>query len=123
MTQPPQPPQPPQPGQNPYQPYGQPYGGFTPAAPDHPQSMTILILGILGLALCQALAPVAWFMGSKARKEIAESNGAIGPSQMVTVGWALGIAGSIFLILGLLFLVVYIVFFVVIFGAAVSTGV
>ncbi len=116
-----QPPQPPQPGQNPYQPYGQ-YGGFTPAAPEHPQSTTILILGILGIAVCQILAPVAWVMGGKARKEIAESNGAIGPSQQVTVGWALGIAGSIFLILGLLFLVIYIVFFVVIFGTAITTS-
>ncbi|MFJ9314926.1 hypothetical protein ACIRN4_12090 [Pimelobacter simplex] len=110
------------PGPNPYdpQPY-QPYGGYglPPAPPpDHPQATTVLVLGILGIALCQVLAPFAWVMGGRVRKEIAASRGTVGGSQMVTIGWVLGIAGSCLLLLGLAFVVLYVIFIVILIGSS-----
>jgi uncharacterized membrane protein YjgN (DUF898 family) len=58
-----------------YQPsYGTPaYGAYDP---NHAaftalegRSTTVLVLGILGLVLCQILAPIAWVMGNKVRDE------------------------------------------------------
>jgi len=70
-----QPPPPPPPEQQPpfggYPPnqYGAPpYGGFVP--PDHHQAVTVLILGILGLVLCQLISPFAWVMGNRVVGEI-----------------------------------------------------
>ncbi|WP_408896740.1 hypothetical protein ACJ5H2_17625 [Nocardioides sp. R1-1] len=111
-----------QPGTNPYDPrpypvYGQGGQYFGPP-PDHPQATMVLILGILGLALCQVLAPFAWVMGGRVRKEIAASNGAVGGGQMATIGWVLGIVGSCLLLLGLLAFVAYIVVIVIVVGAS-----
>src|SRR6476661_8285152 len=73
------PPPPPSSGQGPYPagygqqppppPYGyQQYGGMVPA--NHPQGTTVLVLGILSLAVCGILGPFAWSMGNKALREI-----------------------------------------------------
>lgn len=32
---------------------------------DHGQATTIFVLGLLGVIMCQVLAPVAFFMGNK----------------------------------------------------------
>ena len=84
-----QPPYTPPPAHNPYQP-GQPapWGGspYSPyqlgpngvpigPPPDHPQTTTVLLLGILGFAVCQAVSPFAWVIGHRALKEIDESGG------------------------------------------------
>ena len=50
-------------------PYGQSYGVATQ---EHPQGTTILVLGIVGIFV-GVCAPIAWYMGSKAQKEIAAS--------------------------------------------------
>jgi len=99
--QPPQgpdvPPQnPAQPPPNPYQPYAPGYGpgGVPQWAPDHPDSTTVLILGILGMAVCQALAPFAWIKGSRVKKEIDESGGRYAGRSQVQVGYILGIVGT-----------------------------
>ncbi|MFD6352554.1 DUF4190 domain-containing protein [Nocardia tengchongensis] len=105
-----------QPGYNPgYQP---PLPGYYPPgyygapAPDHPQAVVVLILGVMSLVFCQLLGPVAWIMGGKARREIAESNGAIGGSGMVTAGWICGIVATAVILLAILFVV-----FAIIVGA------
>ncbi|WP_327110700.1 DUF4190 domain-containing protein [Nocardia sp. NBC_01730] len=91
MSYPPQPP-----------PYGyQAYGAYGPP-PDHPQATTILILGILGLALCQLMGPFAWVMGKRALNEIDASGGAIGGRGNVNAGYICGIIASVLLILSLL---------------------
>ncbi len=40
------------------------------AAPEHPKAQTVFILGIIG-AFVPLIAWIAWFMGGKAKKEIA----------------------------------------------------
>jgi len=91
---------------------------YQPPPPDHPQTTTILILGICGLVLCQVLGPFAWWMGNKALREIDASNGQVGGRDTVKVGRILGIIGTIILGLFILFVVVSIVF-VVIAGASI----
>lgn len=93
---------------------GQTPPGYGPLAPGHPQETTVLIVGILGLLICQIASPFAWSMGRKARREIKESNGQIRETTPLTIGYVLGIVGTallglivaffaLFLVLGLIF--------------------
>lgn len=82
---------------------------FNAPSQDHPQTTTILILGICALVLCQALGPFAWFMGNKALAEIDASGGQIGGRDLVNVGRILGMVSSIILGLAVLFVVVVVV--------------
>lgn len=141
MSYPPNQPDEPQPygqpayGQQPYgqQPYGQPpqYGpqyGTQPYGPpvygpppDHPQATTALIFGILGLVLCQILAPFAWVMGRRVMREIDASGGTMGGRGNAQVGFILGIVGTVLLALTVLFVIVYVVIIVVAIGASTTT--
>ncbi|MFI5714640.1 DUF4190 domain-containing protein [Nocardia sp. NPDC051750] len=94
------------------------YPGYGPPPPDHPQTTTVLILGIIGLVFCQFCAPFAWVMGKKALNEIDASGGAIGGRGNVQVGYVLGIIGSVVLIVGLLAAIAYVVLAIVIIGSA-----
>ena len=87
---------------------------------DHPQTTTILILGICGLVLCQVLGPFAWSMGNKALREIDASHGQIGGRDTINVGRILGIIATVLLGLGLLAFVAFLVLAVVI-GSTSST--
>jgi len=69
---------------------------------DHPQTTTILILGICGLVLCQVLGPFAWSMGNKALREIDASGGQLGGRDTVNVGRILGMVATALLVLGVL---------------------
>jgi hypothetical protein len=96
-----------------------PPSAFPGPAQDHPQTTTILILGICGLAFCQVLGPFAWSMGNKALREIDASGGQLGGRDMVNVGRILGMVSSI--ILGLVVLL-FVVLFLFAGIAAVSTS-
>lgn len=99
---------------NPYQPGPQqPYGGYAVQPPQHPQATTVLVLGILGLLLCQLASPVAWVMGGRARREIEAARGQLGGSGMVTAGWVMGIIGTVLLALSLLVVVAAVVIVVI----------
>lgn len=105
--------------------YGQPgYGAAGPyghaPAPDHPQSTTVLVLGILGLVLCQILAPFAWIMGKRVVGEIDASGGSIGGRSSANAGRICGIIGTVLIGLSILFLIGFIVL-VVIAGAGSSS--
>ncbi len=64
--------------QSPYEPYPPqrvmattppPYGYYAPALAEHPQSTTVLVLGLLGFVV--PVTPfIAWYMGNKAKAEI-----------------------------------------------------
>ncbi len=105
------PPPPPQP-----HPYGAPaYGGYQPV-PDHPQATTVLVLGIIGI-LIGVTAPVAWVMGSRAKREIEASGGRLGGLQQVTIGWILGIVMTILLVISV---IGFVLIFVVVLGVFAS---
>jgi len=85
VTQPP----PEQPGYQPYTPYSPPL-----QTPDHPQAVTVMVLGILSLVTCQLLGPFAWVMGSRTLKEIDGSAGRWGGRSQAQVGYILGIVST-----------------------------
>ncbi len=103
-----------QPPFDPYQPppFPPPYypGGYPPMpvrVPDHPQAVTALVLGILGLVLCGGLtSPFAWWLGRKAMREIDASGGAMGGRGQAQAGFILGIIGTALLAVGVLIVVV-----------------
>ena len=107
---PPGPIQPAPPTVNPYVPY---VGNLNFGAPDHPQATAVLILGIISLSACQLVGPVAWVMGSRAKKEIDAAPGRYGGRQQVVIGMVLGIVGTGILALYLLGFLVYLVFAVI----------
>lgn len=118
------PPPPPPYGQPAPQAYGQPgYGqGYPPyaMAPDHQQATTVLVLGILGLLLCQVLSPFAWVMGNRVVREIDASNGALGGRSSANAGRICGIIGTVLIGLAILFFGGFLV--IAILAAAGSTS-
>ncbi len=101
--------------------YQPPPGGYYPP-PKHPQATTVLVLGILGLVLCQVLGPFAWSMGNKAQKEIQASPGAYSGEGEINAGRILGIISTALLALTVLFFAVMLVIGVGIFATASTTG-
>jgi uncharacterized membrane protein YjgN (DUF898 family) len=118
VTQQPPPPQPPFGGQPP-NPYGPPPVGF--GAPEHPQATTVLILGILGLVLCQLIAPFAWVMGNRVVREIDASAGRVGGRTTANAGRICGIVGTALIALGLLFGVLALAFVLIAATSSSST--
>ena len=111
-----------QPQYNPqYPPQG---GGYPPhygyAPPEHPKAQTSLILGILGLVLCQVVAPFAWSTGKRTLAEIDASGGRLGGRSQAQTGYILGIVGTVILGLGAAMMLFYLVFMVLVFGVAAS---
>jgi hypothetical protein len=122
-------------GQPPYSqpPYGQPaygqpaYGqsaypppGYATAVPDHPSATTAMVLGLIGLigtfvacGITVFLCPFAWRIGARAKREIDESNGALGGRDKAMVGYVTGIIGTVLMILGFLGLLVFLAVLVV----------
>lgn len=102
---------------NPYGPpgaYGQPYGYAQPYGMpmEHPQGTLILVLGILGFVTGLS-APVAWYLGSKVRKEIAASGIHYANEGNIRAGQVMGIVMTI--VYGFL-IVLYILLIIFIFG-------
>jgi hypothetical protein len=107
------------------QPYQQPYypaQGPVQYAPDHPKATTSLVLGILGVVLCQVIAPFAWSMGRKTLNEIDASQGRVGGRGAAQAGYILGIVGTVLLALSVLFIVIYVVFMIAVVGGGVATS-
>jgi hypothetical protein len=109
------------PGAQPYPP-AYPDHGPVQYSPDHPKATTSLVLGILGVLLCQVLAPFAWAMGKKTVTEIDASRGRVGGRAAAQTGYVLGIVGTVLLVLSILLIAVYLVFMVALVGGTVVTG-
>jgi uncharacterized membrane protein YjgN (DUF898 family) len=91
--------------------------------PDHPKATTSLVLGILGVVLCQVLSPFAWVTGKRTLAEIDASQGRLGGRGQAQTGYVLGIVGTVLLGLGLAFLVIYgVIGVVALAGLAGSSG-
>lgn len=69
----------------------------------------ILVLGILGIILCQPLGIAAWIMGNGDLKEIAAGTMDPAGKDLTNIGRILGIIATVFLIIGLVLAVLMIV--------------
>lgn len=93
-------------------PYGggyPPYGYGPPRPPDHPEAITVLVLGILSLVVCPIIGPFAWSKGNKAREEIEASGRTIGGHGVVQAGRICGIVATVFISLYVAAIVVVLV--------------
>ena len=102
---------PPGPAGGPPGPYGwggSPYGMPYPVA-DHPQGTVVLVLGILSLALCGLVGPVAWWMGSKALREVDAHPGYYRNRGSIQAGRIMGMVSSGIIALWVLLLAVVLV--------------
>jgi hypothetical protein len=79
---------------------------LNPAAAANPESdaWMPLVLGIIGLLLCQFLSPVAWAMGSSYEKKCRREGRS--PSGAGTAGRILGIIGTVILFLALMLIAI-----------------
>ena len=93
--------------------YGQPYGG---APQEHPQGVLILVFGIIGI-FSGIFAPIAWYMGNKARKEIAASGAHYANESQISTGRMLG---KVFTIIYIVSIVLFIIFFIILAAIGVS---
>lgn len=104
--------------QPPYPPYGP--SPPMPVRPTHREATTVLVLGIVAIAVCGVVGPVAWVMGNRVVREIDASGGALGGRSEAQVGRVLGIVTTAFLLLGLLVAVGAVI--AVLVGVATSSG-
>ncbi len=73
--------------------------------PQPPNAVLILVLGGVGIIFLPLVAPVAWVMGHRSRQVMAASPpGTYRDDWMVTVGWVLGIVGTVLLLIFLAFM-------------------
>jgi len=89
----------------PYPPMG--YPQMVRSAPEHPQSTTILVLGILSFVVAGILGPVAWVLGNKAKREC--DAGTYAMTDSLRVGRILGIITTILLIVGVVVIIVAVI--------------
>jgi hypothetical protein len=108
-----------------YQPGPQGYAAQGPYqyAPDHPRATTALVLGILGIVVCQLLGPVAWWMGKKTLDEIDAGAGRVGGRGAAQAGYVMGIIGTVLLVLAVIVLAIYFLVIVAVVGGGMTTAV
>lgn len=71
------------------------YGGYGSGLVEHPEGTTVLVLGIISLAVCGLLGPVAWIMGNGALREIDADPGRYSNRSQVQTGRICGIITTI----------------------------
>ena len=86
----------------PQQPY---YQGY----PEASQSTLILVLGILGLVICQVLSPIAWYLGNQELTGIDTGRRDPAGRNTANAGRILGIIGTVLLIIGVIALIFFLV--------------
>ena len=94
------------------EPYGAYQGGYGPA-PDHPQGVLILVLGILGFFLSGVTSPFAWVLGSRALRDIRATGQHPANEQLIVIGRVLGIIGTVLLVLTVVAVVLAVLLFAV----------
>ena len=103
-----------------FQPSGQPmpYGQQPYGAPpeEHPQGTLILIFGILGIFIT-IFAPIAWYLGNKAKKEVQASGIQYSNEQNISVGRMLG---KIFTIIALVSIALTIIITIIVIAVGAS---
>lgn len=81
--------------------------GEPAAFPQRSQATTSLVLGILGMACCGILAPIAWYISNQELRNIREGRVAPTNEGMAKAGQILGIVGTVLLAIGLVFLFLF----------------
>ncbi|QCW51735.1 DUF4190 domain-containing protein [Nocardioides dongxiaopingii] len=66
-----------------------------PTVVDHPEATTVLVLGILGLVLCQVLGIIAWVKGNRVVAEIDSSGGRYGARSAANAGRICGMVATL----------------------------
>jgi hypothetical protein len=106
-------------GQQSPMPYGQQQQPYTmPPVQEHPQGTLILIFGILGIFIT-IFAPIAWYLGNKAKRDIQTSGIQYSNEQNINVGRMLG---KIFTIIAIISIVFVIILWIIIAIAASTSG-
>ena len=104
-------------GQQSAMPYGQqPY--TMPPMQEHPQGTMILIFGILGIFIT-IFAPIAWYLGNKAKQDVQTSGIQYSNEQNISIGRMLG---KVFTIIAIVSIVLVIIFWIVIAVVAGQSG-
>jgi hypothetical protein len=104
-------------GQQSAMPYGQqPY--TMPPTQEHPQGTMILIFGILGIFIT-IFAPIAWYLGNKAKQDVQTSGIQYSNEQNISIGRMLG---KVFTIIAIVSIVLVIIFWIVIAVVAGQSG-
>ena len=80
------------------------------AYPESSQATTVLVLGIIGIVLCQLLGPFAWVMGNRELEAIDAGRRPPENRGTANAGKILGIIATVLLAVGVL------VFFLVVVG-------
>jgi hypothetical protein len=88
--------------------------------PEHPNGTTVLVLGILSISLL-VTGPFAWYLGAKAKKEIAASGQHYANERDLEIGRLIGmittIVGGVFALLMIGFWVFFAIFFASVLGS------
>jgi len=77
--------------------------------PEQSQATTALVLGILGLVICQILGPFAWSIGNKELQAIDAGRRPPENRGTANAGKILGIVSTVLLAVGIVFIVLLIV--------------
>jgi uncharacterized Tic20 family protein len=86
--------------------------------PEQSQATTALVIGIIGVVVCQILGPFAWWMGQKEIEAIDKGNRPPENRGTAQAGKILGIVGTALLGLGILAIIAVVILIAV--GVAVS---
>ncbi len=79
------------------------------AYPEASQATTILVLGIIGVVLCQLLGPAAWVMGNNELKAIDAGRRAPENRGTANAGRILGIIATVLMAIGIILLILVII--------------
>lgn len=77
--------------------------------PEPSQATTVLVLGILGLVVCQVLGPFAWVMGNRELEAIDAGRRPPENRGTANAGRVLGIVGTVLLALVPIFIIIIVV--------------
>ena len=95
-------------------PYGYPPQPVAYALPNAPGAVPALVLGIIGIVLCQVCGPFAWWQGKQAEDAIAAAPGSYGGKGLATAGKILGIVGTVLLGFWILFAIGYVLIIILV---------
>ena len=80
------------------------YPAYQPPPPRHPDTVMVLVLGCLSIVVLPLIGPFAWVIVARVKREMAAAPGRWSSEDLVTVGYVLGIVGTVLCIIGAVFI-------------------